>query len=157
MLRKQRNSVRSGVAAVELAVVAPLLALMLVGVWEVGRMVEVQQLVTNAAREGGRQASTGSKNAASVKNDVVNYLTVNGITGVTASMVTITNLTNGSRSDPTQGSQLDQYRVTVSMPFNNVRWILLNQITSATTISATCDWYSMNDLPLTVATAIPLN
>lgn len=136
---------------------APLLAAMLVGVWEVGRMVEVQQLLTNAAREGGRQASTGNKDAAGVKTDVITYLTLNGVSGVTASNITITNLTDGSRADPTQGNQLDRYRLTVSIPFNSVRWVILNQITNVSTISATVDWYSMRDLPLTLNTAVPLN
>jgi Flp pilus assembly protein TadG len=148
---------RRAVAAVELALLLPLLVTLLLGAWEVGRMVEVQQLLTNAVREGGRQASTGSKTVAQVKADVVNYLVRNGITSVTANDVTVTNLTSSSRPEPTQAEQLDQFQVTVSIPFNSVRWILLNQITSASQLSATADWYSMRDIPITVASDIPLN
>ncbi len=151
------KNVRRGVAAVEFAVLLPLLLLLLLGVWEVGRMVEVQQLLTNAAREGGRQASTGIRTAAQVKDDVVRYLTQNGITSATASNVTVVNLTSAARSEPTQGEQLDQYRITVTIPFNSVRWILLNQITTAQNLTASADWYSMRDIPITVDPTIPLN
>src|SRR5688572_15466160 len=85
---------RRGAAAVEMAVVLPLLFLMIVGVWEVGRMVEVQQLLSNAVREGGRQASTGIKDADAVKDAVVTYLKTNGITKVSASDVKFENLTD---------------------------------------------------------------
>src|SRR5436189_915413 len=140
---------RCAVAAVELAVVLPLLLLLLLGVWEVGRMVEVQQLLTNAVREGGRQASTGVKSVTQIQDVVVNYLTQNGISGVTRSNVTVTNLTNAAR-DPLNAQQLDHFEVSVSIPFNSVRWVLLNQITSVTTLNASADWYSMRDIPITV-------
>lgn len=153
LLRKPR---RRGVAAVELAVVLPLLLVMLLGAWEVGRMVEVQQLLTNGCREGGRQASTGSKDVTAVKQDVVNYLQRNGINSVSTSDVTVTNLTDSSRADPTVAAQLDRFRVTVTIPFNSVRWVLLNQITNAQYLSATVDWYSMRDIPITVNNQIPL-
>ena len=41
-----------GVAAVEFALVAPLFLLFLFGMIEFGRMVMVQQVLTNASREG---------------------------------------------------------------------------------------------------------
>jgi len=138
------------------AVVLPLLVVLLIGIWEVGRIVEVQQLLTNAVREGGRQASTGVKTTSEVKDAVVRYLQVNGITSVSASDVTVTHITSSARSDPTAANQLDQFRVTVTIPFSSVRWVILNQITSASTLSASADWYSMRDIPITVNASIPL-
>lgn len=155
--RKLRQIARRGVAAVEFAVLLPLLMLLLVGAWEVGRMVEVQQLLTSAAREGGRQAAASLKTADQVKADVVNFLQQNGITSVTTSNVTVQNLTSSARNDPTKGEQLDRYRVAVSIPFDSVRWILLNQITSVTTLNASADWYCMRDVPVVVNADIPLN
>ena len=155
MSRKNSAAQRTGTAAVELAFVLPLFVLLIVGVWEVGRMVEVQQLLTNAARVGGREASTG-KNTAYIKSCVVNYLAANGVKSVTAADVTIQNKTNAARSDPSQGEQLDDYRVTVTIPFNSVRWIIMNQITTTTTLSAYADWYCMRDIPITVNANIPL-
>ena len=147
---------RRGTAAVEFAVASIFLVPLLIGVWEVGRLVEVEQLLSNAAREGGRQAATGNVNTAGVQSIVASYLTRNGIP-CSASNVTVTNLTSSSRSDPTTANQFDQFQVTVTIPFNSVRWVLLNQITSVTQLSASATWESMVDLPITVNTTIPLN
>jgi Flp pilus assembly protein TadG len=50
---------RRGVAAVEMAVLAPVLLLFLMGLWEVGRMVMIQQILDDTARETGRLAASG--------------------------------------------------------------------------------------------------
>jgi Flp pilus assembly protein TadG len=129
---------------------------LLIGTWEVGRLVQIQQLMFNATREGGRQAAGSNLNAAGVKQFVVNYLTLNGIP-CTTSDVTVTNLTNSARSDPSTANQLDSFQVTVTIPFDSVRWVILKQITSTTQLTASTTWYSMNDSPLSINTTIPLN
>jgi Flp pilus assembly protein TadG len=144
---------RSGAASVEFAVILIFLLPMLLGVWEVGRLVEVEQHLNNAVREGGRQASTGLKDADGVKQDVVNYLAANGIP-CQPSNVTVTNLTSGN--DPSTANQLDQLQVSVKIPFNSVRWVLLNQITNTQNLNASVTFYSMRDVPLTINTNIPL-
>lgn len=146
---------RAAHAAVELAVCLPLLLIMLVGVWEVGRLVEVQQLLCNAVREGGRQASTGNKDLASVQQYVVNYLNTNGISKVSKTDVTFTNLTDTTRKDPTDAEQLDQLRVSVTVPADNVRWVLLKSVTGVQNLTASADWFCMRDVPITVNTVIP--
>jgi Flp pilus assembly protein TadG len=155
MARKIRPR-RHGTAAVECAVVLTLLVPMLLAVWEVGRLVQVQELLVNAAREGGRQAATGYMTTAQVQQVVVNYLTQNKITCATSN-VTVTNLTSSARNDPTTANQLDQYQITVSIPFNTVQWVLINQITPPTNITASAIWYSTADLPISVNSNIPLN
>ncbi|MCI0682816.1 MAG: pilus assembly protein [Gemmataceae bacterium] len=154
-MRLNRRSARSGVAAVELGVLAPVLLILLVGAWEVGRMVEVQQLLTNAAREGGRQAATGVKTVSDVKDVVVRYLHHNGIKAAAPEHVTLTNITDSSRS-PEVANQLDQFRITVSIPFNSVRWAALDQITSLTTLTGAAEWFSMRDIPIVVDYKPPL-
>jgi Flp pilus assembly protein TadG len=155
MIGKHGSSRRQGVAAVELGFVLPFFVLLMLGVWEVGRMVEVQQILSNAAREGGRVASTGTKTTTDIKNSVVTYLAANGITATTDN-VTVVNKTNASR-DPTAAEQLDEFRVTVTIPFNSVRWIIMNQITTTQTLTAYSDWFSMRDIPITVNAEIPLD
>jgi Flp pilus assembly protein TadG len=154
--RPPHREPRRGTAAVEFAVTSLFLFPLIIGLWEVGRMVQVQQLLANAAREGGRQASTGNVNTAGVQSVVASYLTRNGIP-CSASNVTVTNLTSSSRSDPTTANQFDQFQVTVTIPFNSVRWVLLNQLTNVTQLSASATWVSMRDLPITVNQTIPLN
>ncbi len=157
VLAMRKRPRRAGTAAVELAVCLPLLLILLVGVWEVGRMVEVKQLLANAAREGGRQAATGSQTTAQVQAYVVNYLTTNGITGVSTSNVTFQDLTSAGVTDPTTANQMDRLRVSVTVPYSLVRWSTLAQITGTTQLTASADWYSMRDLPISVNTTIPTN
>ena len=68
---KQR---RRGVAATEFAICLPILFIILYGLWEVGRMTEVQNVVWNCAREGARDASMGQANLQAVANNVLVYL-----------------------------------------------------------------------------------
>jgi Flp pilus assembly protein TadG len=157
MVRKPKGGKRQGVAAVEFAVCLPFILVMLVGLWEVGRMVEVQQLLNNSVREGGRQASTASIDAAAVKQYVVNYLKTNGINAVSTSDVTVTNVTTGSAYDNTTVVQMDRLHIAVSIPFDSVRWVMLNKITNVTTLNASAEWYSMRDIPIEVTSTIPTN
>lgn len=156
MIPGKHGKQRPGVAAVEMAFLLPMMLVLLVGVWEVGRMVEVTQLLTNAAREGGRQASTGTKSAAQVKDTVVRYLQQNGITKVTAKDVKVISLPSGVDVEPTSAAQLDRFQVKVTVPFDSVRWAFLNQITSLKTLTGSADWYSMRDIPINVDYSIPL-
>ena len=142
ILQKRTWKRRRGIAAVELAVTSPLLLLILMGVWEVGRLVEVKQVLVNSAREGCRQASLGSKTADEISSDVVNYLARDGLNtaGVT---VTVSNLTAPDVTDPSQASQLDRLRVVVSIPFDNVKWAVLDKLFAGSNIFAASEWVSM--------------
>jgi Flp pilus assembly protein TadG len=65
---------RRGAAAVEFAVCLPVLFIFLAGLWEVGRMVEVQQVMWNATREAARDASIGQDSLKSVAANLATYL-----------------------------------------------------------------------------------
>jgi Flp pilus assembly protein TadG len=65
---------RSGAAAVEFALVAPLLFTLMFGMWEVGRIVEVQNVTWNSSREAARDASLGENNLLTVANNLQTYL-----------------------------------------------------------------------------------
>jgi len=93
---------RRGVAVVETAFLAPFLILLMFGIWEFGVFLNAAQVVSNAAREGGRQASTGTVSASSVgtgtnylvQTYVARYLNNSGLplTGGTIA-ITVTNVT----------------------------------------------------------------
>lgn len=147
---KERTSQRRhGAAAVEFAIILPFLLLLLLGIWEVGRIVQVKQIVSNAAREGARAASTGTKDFDQVKAIIETYLTNSGVdpTGIT---VELTNATSGSgpADDPTQADQLDLLQIFVSLPVDNVRWLALDQVSDMNTIEARAEWRSMKDIPI---------
>jgi Flp pilus assembly protein TadG len=65
---------RRGAAAVEFAVCLPVLLTIMFGLWEVGRIVEVTNVMVNGAREGARDASMGQANLQAVASNVVIYL-----------------------------------------------------------------------------------
>src|SRR5271165_7038637 len=99
-----RTPRRRGAAAVELAFLMPsVLVPLMFGIWEVGRLIEVQQVVANAAREGGRAASTGQFTDSQVQQIVLNYLTAAGIStaGVTPQV------SSAGGEDVSQAKQLE--------------------------------------------------
>ncbi len=140
----RRFEPRSGIAAVELALVSPLVMVLLVGLLGVGRMVQVSQIVSNAAREGARKASTGINTYVDVQTTVANYLTNAGITNQTGLAVTVSDMTQGNsgpRFDPSTANWLDQLQVTVTLPYSNVQLAPL-PIAPNTVISAQAVWFS---------------
>jgi Flp pilus assembly protein TadG len=145
---------RRGVAAVEFAVTLPFLLLLLAGVWEVGVLVEVQQMLSNAARVGGHQASTGLNTNAQAQQAVTQYLQNAGLPTQNVT-VTVTNNTRGG--DVSEAKQLDQLTVSVSIPFSDVAWDMLNYfVPSGSQITGSATWYSVKDLPVSVSTTLPI-
>jgi Flp pilus assembly protein TadG len=132
---------RRGTAAVEMAFVTPLIVTLLLGTWEMGRYVEVQQIISDAAREGGRQASSGQMTNSQIITAVTNYVSFAGLP--TADLVvTVNDLTNPG-TDASLATALDQLQVTVSLPFKDVRWTPLKLVTTdSTNVTATVVWYS---------------
>ncbi|MFL5340908.1 MAG: TadE/TadG family type IV pilus assembly protein [Gemmataceae bacterium] len=65
---------RYGSAAVEFAVTLPFLFLILFGLWEVGRITEVQNVTWNSAREAARDASLGQDGLQTVASNLLMYL-----------------------------------------------------------------------------------
>jgi len=105
---------RKGVAAVEFAVVAPVLFLMILGMIELGRAIMVQQVLTNASREGARVAVLDGTAGTEVHNAVDSYL---GRASITGASVTV---------DPTEPSTAGYgapVTVTVQIPFSQVSWL----------------------------------
>ncbi len=141
--RNCRASRRRGVAAVEAALLLPVALILMLGTWEVGRMVEVEQILNNAVREGGRCASTGLNTNSEVQQTVLNYLQNSGLPSTSAT-VTVSDLTNPG-TDCTLATELDQLQVTVTLPFSAVRWSACTLVTnSSTSLKATTIWYSNN-------------
>lgn len=114
-MSKSKRNRRRGAAAVEFAVVAPLFILLLFAIIEFGRAMMVQQMLTNATREGARQAALPDATAAAVKTAVVDFLNDSSIV-VPEGHVTIT-------PDPATAFNNEQITVSVFVPYNQVSWI----------------------------------
>lgn len=113
-MRASRSRKRRGVAAVEFAIVAPFLILLVFGIIECGRAIMVQQVLTNASREGARRAILEATTTSEVTTIVSDYLTNGSIAGATVT-VSPTPLSSAGFGDPVT--------VTVSVPYDQVSWI----------------------------------
>jgi Flp pilus assembly protein TadG len=154
-LRRSRQ--RRGNAACEFAILAPFLVMLLLGTWEVGRLVQVRQILANAAREGCRQAATGRNTTSDIQTVVCQYLKDAGLpdySSQASSVVTVTNVTSGG--DVGDASQGDQIRIGVSIPFSDVRWVALNLITNTNTrLNGEADWVGLMDQAYPSSTTSP--
>lgn len=112
--RRRGHARRRGSAVAEFAVVAPLLFLLLFGMFEFGRLVMVQQILTNASREGARRGILEQSTTAEVETVVTDYLSGSSIPGATVA-VSPSPLSGVGFGDPVT--------VTVSVPFDQVSWV----------------------------------
>jgi Flp pilus assembly protein TadG len=147
---------RSATAAVEFVVVLPLIVTLLLGMWEVGRLIEIEQLMNNAAREGARLAAGNKYTISQVQTVVINYLKAAGVPVTNTDpnqVVTVKNIGfpgNPAPPDdsPLNATQLDQFEITVRIPFSDVQWIALNMVTnSSTQLTGRAVWCSIRDVP----------
>lgn len=175
-LHTNPNRRRRGVAAVEFAVTLPLLLLLLVGIWELGRIINVQITLNNAARDGARLAAqaniinttgaytqikfnTGTPN---IDGAIKAYLKAAGITnhnGLVIQLEFVEAATGGATpgsttADPYTGAKNQRFRVRVSIPYANVRWTTLTLI-NPNTLTAEAYWQCLVDDPFTVNTTMP--
>lgn len=118
---------RTGAAVVEFAVVSPVFFLLVFGMIEYGRMVMVQQMLTNAAREGARVGVLDNSTASDVSTAVQNYLTAANITSPTITC---------NPSSPSSAGYGQPVTVTVSVPFSQVSWLPSPMFLGGKTLSA---------------------
>jgi Flp pilus assembly protein TadG len=117
---------RCGATLTEFAIVAPIFFVFVFGAFEFGRAIMVQQILTNAAREGARQAIIESANAADVEASVTSYLNSTTIAGVTVTV------------DPSSLQTVgfgDNVTVTVSVPYDQVSWLPVSSFMQGKTLT----------------------
>ena len=152
--------------AVETAIILPILVALMMGVWEVGRLIQVSMILNSAAREGARLAAGGTNNGVSmtvamVQEAVRNHLTAAGFPGVAVSnaVIRVTNLSSNAWTDPGDGQPLDPFTVTVTIPageaFDSLHWVACT-ITGITQLSAQVKWLCANDSEVVVSAGLPL-
>ena len=166
MIRRKTHT-RAAAAAVELAFVVLFFFIpVLFGIWEAGRLIEVQQIVSNSAREGARLASQGYTinssgsptqiTATNVRDVAYQYLVVAGFANLQPSDVAVTFafLDGTTPAEPYAGRKNQPYTVTVSIPWDKVRWINVGLI-RPTDVSFTVTWQMLIDDKFTVKLDIP--
>ena len=98
----------------EFALVAPVFFLMIFGMIEVGRMVMVQQVITNGSREGARIAVLDGTTGAEVISAVNSYLQGARLSGANVSV---------NPAEPSTAGYGAPVTVTVTIPFGQVSWL----------------------------------
>jgi Flp pilus assembly protein TadG len=139
------NSSRRGIAAVECAIVVPLLALLVLGAIDVGQYANVYQKVSDASREGARvavQYETLTKSQ--VETAVLSYLEgvfPNVPLSVLASATSIAVTDSGgnpiSGGDMTSVASGAPVSVSVTVRFDLIRWISHLQFLNGSDVTLT--------------------
>jgi|SRR6185295_2013812 len=111
--RRRIASSRRGAAAIEFALVSFFFLVPMLGMIEVGRMIMVQEILINAAREGARTAIAPNKTDANVRTTIDNYLAASNITGFSRT------ISPSLGSNPPADTAIT---VTVSVPCSSVSW-----------------------------------
>ena len=134
-----------GQAMLETAIALPILLVLMVGIFEVGRAYETWQVLTNAAREGARMAVTPSGTQVATTALVREYM----LNGQLPSYATAAVVVNKGASINVNGSAVSASSVIVDYPFE---FIMLQPIVRLVAPGATVGG------PLTMrATAIMRN
>jgi Flp pilus assembly protein TadG len=112
---------RLGIAAAEFALVAPLIGMIIYGMFEVTRGIMVKEILTDAARKACSTGTKPGKTDTDMKNEVKNILQTDNNIDYTQATVTV--LVRGqaysSTSPPQPG---DKVSVQVSIPVSAVYW-----------------------------------
>lgn len=126
--RSQSRPARRGSTAVEFAFVAPVFFILVFGIFEFGRAMMVQTLLTSASQQGARAGALNGSQNADVTTAVNNYLSAAGVTGAS---------TTCSPSPPSSAAPGQDVRVTVSIPYASVSWLPAPKYLKTATLSST--------------------
>jgi len=106
---------RRGAAIVEMAIAAPVLILILLGLIQFGYVFMVQHLLQNAAREGCRNAILPASTNSSVTSGVAAMLQSQRINGATTTL-----MVNGGAGSISKANSGDNIVVQITLPVANV-------------------------------------
>jgi Flp pilus assembly protein TadG len=121
---------RRGVAAVEMAFIAPILGLLMMGMFELSRGVMVKQMLTGAARKGCRTGIIHQYGNSDIINDVTNLMQDNGFGStlfnpptIGSITITVTDPSGNILSDALDATPGSKVSVQVSIPVSSVQWV----------------------------------
>ncbi len=118
-LNAGRAAARRGAVAVEMAILAPFLAMLLLGICEIGQILRVNSFLSEAARQGCATGSLPGSGNADVIQDVNRALSASGLS---TSAATITILVNDQPRNVASALRNDKITVTVAIPTAQAAW-----------------------------------
>ena len=141
------------------------MVILILGVWEIGRAIQISQLIANAAREGARQGASTKYTLAQVRLATFEYLKSSGVPvhptlanvdvdlSNTNVLIEVDNLDG---DEVFEAEQFDRVVVRVTVPMSNFQWLASNTFVPAgTQFSAESTFLCTRDLPIVVPTTIP--
>ena len=117
----RRNRSRKGVAMLELAIVLPILLLLVFGIIEMGRVMMLNQMATNACREACRQAIVPGMDHDKVIEIVDGYLDVSGVSQ-TGRVITMRDGQGNVVENLKEIGSHEEVVVEVQFPYANNTW-----------------------------------
>ena len=117
---RPRPARRRGTAAVEFAIIAPLLATLMLGMVEITRAIQAKEFLTDTARSGCRLASLPGTTTQNINDNINTILSNNGIATTNA---TITVQVNGNTADAKTAVRGDRITVKIAVPFSAISWL----------------------------------
>ncbi len=129
--RRNRRDSRRGAVALEFAMLAPVLLTLMMGLLEVGRTFEVQQVLHAAAREGARLGAMdrdgllleGQSSSDKIEADIRTFLDLNNLPGDEV-QVTITDVVTESTFDfDDPASKLKLFKIHLEVPFESISYL----------------------------------
>jgi len=127
-IRSARRRERRGAITVEMAFVAPIFFMFVLGVIEMTRAMMVETLLTNAAHLGCRAGTLDGSQQSDVTTAVNNYLSAGGISGASTSV---------SPDPPSSATYGQTVTVTVTIPYSSVSWLPSPRWMANVTLQAT--------------------
>jgi Flp pilus assembly protein TadG len=115
---RSTTSRHRGASIVELAFVAPVVFVLVLGIFEVGRGLLVIHLLNNAAQAGCRAGIVEGQSTANIRSVVTRTLTQGGINGEAATV-----LVNDGSTDAATAQAGDEITVKVRVPISAISWV----------------------------------
>jgi Flp pilus assembly protein TadG len=129
---RRKRPARPAVAAVEFAVILPLLMILILGMFELSRVLLVKETLSNAAQQACRTASRQATTNSDVAQEVTDVMSA---AGINSSSVTIQ--VNDAASDVATAKRFDKVSVRVSVPVSQVFWVSTIFVSGSTIESET--------------------
>jgi Flp pilus assembly protein TadG len=108
-----RQKSERGSVMLEMAMTLPLLLLVAVAIFELGRAYQTQQVLTNAAREGARMAVLPDASATNIQTRVREYMAMGQLTNADTATVNV----DSTATIPMGAASVSASVVTVNYPF----------------------------------------
>jgi TadE-like protein len=127
--RRQATYRRKGAAAIEFALVSPLLILLIFSSLELGRAVMVRHMLEEAALAGARVATTDNATKQQVLDMVDDAMAKANVTGYSVVV---------NPDPPGQADLQTPVTVSVSVNYDQVKWMALSKYMGNKTLTGTC-------------------